>query len=91
MPPDDVGSLPIWDQLRILQEWSPLLSFGQQVLHEKDPYRQTVIVADALEWLAAKTSSKVDDQLIKLVAAVVDTKEGEALVRWAVSQAEGNK
>lgn len=92
MPADDVPNyegIPIWDQIKLLSEWSPLLSFGQRVLAETDPYKQALVVADALEWLAAKTKSPLDDDLVKLIEAIVRTPQGEALIRWAVAKVEG--
>jgi hypothetical protein len=47
-----------------------------------------MIVAEAVEWLASKTDAKADDIVVRLVADILRTKEGEALVRWGVAQAE---
>ena len=88
---DYAAGLPVWDQIKLLQEWAPLLMYGQQVLHEKDAYKQALIVTDALEWLAAKTNSKLDDEVVNLIAGVAHTPQGEALIRWAVSKVEGAK
>jgi HD-GYP domain-containing protein (c-di-GMP phosphodiesterase class II) len=55
---------------------------------ESDPYRRSLIVADAVEWLAAQTHAKVDDQLVSKLAAVLKTPAGEDLVRWVMSQVE---
>lgn len=76
--------LPIWEQIKLLNEWAPLLGFGQRFVSEPDAYRRSLIVADALEWLASKTKAKVDDDLVRLVEAVLRTPQGEELVRWAV-------
>jgi hypothetical protein len=48
-------------------------------------------VSDAAEWLASKTSAQVDDQLVRLLADILKTKEGEALVRFLLLQAEAAK
>jgi hypothetical protein len=45
-------------------------------------------VADAVEWLASQTKATVDDELVKRLADVLKTPQGEALVRWIVVQAE---
>lgn len=92
MPHDEVPNyegFPIWDQIKLLTEWSPLLSFGQRIVAEPDHYKQSLIVADALEWLAAKTKSPMDDDLVNLLDAVVRTPQGEALIRWAIAKVEG--
>ncbi len=81
--------LSIWEQLRLLSEWSPLLSFGQQFIMERDPHRKSIVVADACDWLAAKTrATKVDDELVSLLSAILKSPQGEALVRWAVGKME---
>lgn len=85
------AGLSIWDQLRLLQSWAPLIGYGQRFVNEIDPHRRALVVADACEWLAAKTSSPLDDQLVRHVGDVLKTKEGEALVRWCLLQAEGAK
>ena len=90
-PPNYEG-LPIFEQIRLLQEWAPLISYGQRILATDDAYARTLIVGDALEWLAeTKTASKFDERLVEHVAAVVKTKEGESLVRFLVSEVQGGK
>ena len=85
------NTLSVWDQLRLLQKWSPLIGYGQRFVNESDPYRRGLVVSDAAEWLASKTSSQTDDQLVRLLADVLKTPQGEALVRWCLLQAEGSK
>jgi hypothetical protein len=77
--------------LALLQAWSPLIGYGQRFINESDPYRKGLIVADAAEWLASKTNATADDQLVRLIADVVKTPQGEALVRWCLLQSEGAK
>lgn len=83
--------LNIWQQLALLQAWAPLIGYAQRFVNETDPYRKSLVVSDAAEWLASKTDAQVDDQLVRLVADIVKTKEGEALVRWCLLQAEAAK
>lgn len=85
------NTLSIWQQLALLQKWAPLIGYGQRFVNEADPYRRGLVVSDAAEWLASKTSSQTDDQLVRLLADVLKTKEGEALIRWCLLQAEGAK
>jgi hypothetical protein len=82
-------NLTIWQKLALIQAWAPLLTFGQRYLSAFDPYAKAVVVGEACEWLASKTDSGLDDELVKHVAALLKTKEGEALVRWAVAKIEG--
>lgn len=84
---NDLCGLSIWDQLALVNQYAPLLSFGQRLISEPDSYKKTIIVADALEWLSAKTQTKYDDEAVKLVSDIVKTREFEALVRWILSKA----
>jgi hypothetical protein len=82
------SKLTIWQQLALLQAWSPLIGYGQRFINEADPYRRSIIVSEASEWLASKTNSQADDQLVRLLGDLLKTKEGEALVRWCLLQVE---
>lgn len=84
-------NLTIWQKLMLIQAWAPLLAFGQRFVMSADPYAKSLIVAEACEWLAAKTDSNTDDELVKHLAAMVKTPEGEAFVKWIVSKIEGMK
>jgi hypothetical protein len=83
--------LNIWQQLALLQAWAPLIGYGQRFVNEIDPYRKSLVVSDFAEWLASKTSAQVDDQLVRLLADILKTKEGENLVRFLLLQAEAAK
>jgi hypothetical protein len=80
------NSLTIWQALRLLQTWHPLVSYAQRFVNTIDPYGKTLIVAEAAEWLASKTDSELDDQLVRHVADVMKTTEGEMLVRFCLLQ-----
>lgn len=82
------NTLNMWQSLMLLQKWSPLIGFGQRFVAEADPYRKSLIVGEAAEWLASQTKAQADDQLVKLLADVLRTPAGEALVRWVLSHAE---
>lgn len=82
------ASLNIWQQIQLLSAWSPLIGFGQRFVQTADPYAKSLIVAEAAEWMASKTDAKVDDQLVKFIADILKTKEGEALVRFLLLQVE---
>lgn len=85
---DEYGSYDAswWDTLQIVQQLMPLIGYGQRVVREPDVYRKGIIVADALEWLASRSQTKVDDEVVKLVGDVVKTPEGERLIRYIVSK-----
>jgi hypothetical protein len=82
------AGLNIWQQIALLQAWSPLIGYGQRLVNELDPYRKSIIVAEAAEWLASKTDAKADDQLVRLLGDIIRTPQGEAVVRWALLQVE---
>lgn len=85
---DQYGAgLSIWEQIRLFQEWAPLVGFAQRFTSETDAYKRSVVVAEALEWVASKTKSPLDDELVAKVVAVSKTKEGEDLIRWALAKA----
>jgi hypothetical protein len=80
------STLTIWQALRLLQTWSPLVNYAREFVNAVDPYQKSVVVAQACEWLASKTDSALDDQLVRHVADVLKTKEGEQLVRFCLLQ-----
>lgn len=82
------NTLNLWQSLMLLQRWSPLIKFGQAFVNERDPYKRGLIVSDAAEWLASQTQATVDDELVKHLADLLKTAEGERLVRWVLLQVE---
>jgi hypothetical protein len=82
------NKLSIWQQIQLLQAWAPLIGYGQRFVNEADPYKRSIVVSEAAEWLASKTNATADDQLVKLLADLLKTKEGESLVRWCLLQVE---
>lgn len=93
MTPDEAAKygsgLSIWQQIALLQAWAPLLGYGQRFVNEVDPYKRSLVVSDACEWLASKTSSPIDNELVGHVGALLKTTEGERLVRWLMLKVEG--
>lgn len=93
MTPEEIGqygaNLTIWEKIALVQAWSPILTYAQRYLASSDPFARAVIVGECAEWLASKTDSGLDDELVKHLAAVLKTKEGESLVRWFAAKIEG--
>lgn len=85
---DEYGAYDLswWDTLQIFQQLMPLVSYAQRILNEPDHYRKGIIVADACEWLASRSQTKLDDEAVKLVGDLVKTAEGERLIRWILAQ-----
>jgi hypothetical protein len=80
------NTLTIWQALRLLQTWSPLVNYAREFVGTVDPYKKSLVVVNACEWLANATDSTLDDQLVRHVSEVLRTKEGEALVRFCLLQ-----
>lgn len=83
--------LSIWQKIALLNSFAPLIGYAQRFTQEADPFKRGLIIADACEWLASKTNATADDELVRHVAAVLRTPEGEKLVRWFLLQAEALK
>lgn len=81
------NTLNIWQAIKLLQTWSPLIAYGQRFVQTVDPYAKSLIVSEACEWLASKTDVTTDDQLVRLLADVAKTQEGEQLIRFCLLQA----
>lgn len=75
------STLTIWQALRLLQAWQPLVAYAQRFVSETDPYAKSLVVSEAAEWLASKTDATADDAVVRALADCLKTKEGENLVR----------
>ena len=80
----------IFEKLRLLAEWSPLLTFAQQLAAEEDIHAKAVIVADAMEWVASRTEIEWDDELASHISDILVSEEGEAFVRWILDRMQVN-
>lgn len=83
-------AMSIWEQIALVQQWAPLIGYGQRVLEEKDQYKRALLVGEALEWVATKSATKLDDDIVGMVVGIIDTPQGEALVRYILAQVEGS-
>ena len=83
------SNLSIWEKLRLIQEWAPVLTFAQAFLSTEDPHRKSLVVIDCCEWLAEKSGGTThDDELVSHLSAVLRSKEGEDFLRWAISRVQ---
>lgn len=93
MTPEEVGqygnTLTIWQKIALVQAWSPILTYAQRYLATSDPFARAVVVGECAEWLASKTDSGLDDELVRHIADVLKTPQGEKLVRWFAAKIEG--
>ena len=85
---DEYGAYDLswWDTLQMVQQLMPLVGYAQRTMNEPDAYKKGIIVGDALEWLASRSQTKIDDEVVKLVGDVVKTAEGERLIRYILSK-----
>ena len=80
----------IFEKLRLLAEWSPLLTYMQTLAAEDDIHAKAVIVAEALEWVSTRTEIEWDDELASHVSDILVSEEGEAFVRWILEKIQVN-
>jgi hypothetical protein len=80
----------IFQKLRLLAEWSPLLTYMQTLAAEDDIHAKAVIVAEALEWVATRTEYEWDDELASHMSDILVSEEGEAFVRWILEKIQVN-
>lgn len=82
-------AMSVWEKIRIIQEWAPMVTFIQAILASTDTHQKALAVADACEWLASKSKTKVDDELVSHLTAVLKSPQGEAFLRWVLAKVEG--
>jgi len=78
----------IIDDVRLVQEYWPLITLGRQALAESDPYKRAMLIADGVEWMASKSRTGLDDEAVRLITELLRTPQGEQLIRWALHKAE---
>jgi hypothetical protein len=79
-------TMNLFEKLRLLAEWSPLLTFAQQLAGEDDMHAKAVIVTEAMEWVASRTEVEWDDELASHISDILVSEEGEAFVRWILER-----
>ena len=82
------NSQTLLEQIQLVREFWPLVCYGRDLLAETDPYKRAIILADAAEWLASRTGSRLDDEAIRLLVEIAKTPQGEELIRWFLKKAE---
>jgi hypothetical protein len=79
------GFLPILEQLKLLAQWGPLLARFQAIAVAPTPKDKALAVLDALAFAAGQTTTKIDDEAVANLEAVLKTPEGAALFNWIVT------
>lgn len=80
------ASLPIFEKLKLLAEWAPLIGRLQAVLDAKTPLERATGIVKALQWAAGKSGTTMDDEALYHLEAVLKTPEGQAFFNWVVDQ-----
>lgn len=82
-------SMSVWEKIKFVQDWMPLVSYIQAILATTDPHQKSLAVADACEWLASKSKTTVDDELVSHLTAILKSPQGESFLRWVLAKIEG--
>jgi hypothetical protein len=80
------GSFPLFEKLRMLAEWMPLVGRLQLVAAATNPHDQALAVIAAAQWAAGKTETGFDDDSLRHLEAVLKTPEGKALFDFVLSK-----
>ena len=91
MPDEEVygAGMPIFEKMKLLAEWAPLIGRLQGVMTAETPYDQSLAVVKTLQWAAGKSGTVVDDEAISHLEAVLRTPEGKAFFDWVVKRVTG--
>jgi hypothetical protein len=83
------AGMPLFDKLKLLAEWAPLLGRFQAVMDASSPQEQAVAIVNALQWAAGKSPTELDDEALEHIEAVLKSPEGAAAFAWVVSKVRG--
>lgn len=85
--PDIYGAnLPIFEKLKLLAEWAPLIGRMQAIMAAETPQEQALGIVSALRWAAGKSATEFDDEALFHLEAVLKSPEGQAFFQWAVQK-----
>ncbi len=85
------GGLPIFDQLRLLAQWGPLLGHLQAIASATTAKAKARAVLSALLFAAGKTDTKIDDEIIGHFEDILETPEGAEMFDWIASLVKGSR
>lgn len=80
------ANLPIFDKLKLLAEWAPLIGRLQAVASADSPHAQALAVISAMQWASGKSTTEVDDEALFHLEAVLRSPEGKAFFQWATAK-----
>jgi hypothetical protein len=80
------AGLPIFEKLKLLAEWAPLIGRLQSVLDAATPLDRATAIVKSLQWAAGKSNTTIDDEALFHLEAVLKTPEGQAFFNWVVAK-----
>lgn len=81
-----IAGLSIFDKIKLLTEWAPVLAHAQAIASATTPHEQAVAIIDTLQFAAGKTDSPVDDEALQHLEDVLRTPEGREAFAWVVAK-----
>lgn len=72
------------EKIRVLVEWSPLIGLVSEITGASTPLDRALKISAALRWVATKTETRIDDEMVDLLEAVLKSPEGDALFHYLV-------
>lgn len=85
------SSLSLFEKLKLLAEWSPLLGKLQAIVSADTPHTQALAVVAAIQWAAGKTGTEIDDEALEHIEAILRSDAGKAAFQWVLAKAGGVK
>jgi hypothetical protein len=85
------AGFPLFEKLKLLAEWAPLLGRLQAVTTADNPHDQALAIVKALQWAAGKSQTAIDDEALFHLESVLKTPEGRAFFQWAADKIVGDK
>lgn len=83
------AGMPIFDKLKMLAEWAPMIGRLQAVMNAETPEERAIAIVKALQWAAGKSSTELDDEALFHLEAVLKSEEGKAFFNWVVEKVQG--
>ena len=84
------ASFPLFDKLRLLAEWAPLLARLQEVGAAKTAHEQALAAVSVAQWAAGRSETLIDDEMLAHFEAVLRTPAGQEFLEWTLEQIFGS-
>ncbi len=83
------AGMPLFEKLKLLAEWAPLLGRLQSIMDANGPHEQALAIVKVLQWAVGKSGTTVDDEALEHIEAVLKSDEGKAAFEWVVGKLKG--